>query len=97
MPANDIILRGVWANIPNCGIILGGWWTALFVPRLGSEKWQLVAYMTIQTAVVGAMASAGRNQTQAIILVVITLWVNIPMSALNFAMVSLGLENQADM
>lgn len=53
--------------------------------------------MTIQTAVVGAMASAGRDKVQAIILVVITLWVNIPMSVLNFAMVSLGLENQVDM
>jgi hypothetical protein len=90
-------LRGIWANIPNCGIILGGVYSAIFVPRLGSEKWQLVSYMTIQTAVVGAMASSGRNKAQAIVLVVITLTVNIPMSVLNFAMVSLGLENQMDM
>lgn len=90
-------MRGIWANIPNCGTILGGWYCALFVPRLGSEKWQLVVYMSIQTAVVGAMASAGRDKVEAIILVVITLWVNMPMALLNFAMVSLGLEDQADM
>jgi hypothetical protein len=97
VPKNNIILRGVWANIPNCGIILGGVYSAIFVPHLGSEKWQLVSYMTIQTAVVGAMSSAGRNKVQAIILVVITLTVNMPMSVINFAMVSLGLENQVDM
>ncbi|OQV10594.1 hypothetical protein CLAIMM_14571 [Cladophialophora immunda] len=96
VPPDNIILRGIWANIPNCGTILGGWWSALVVPRLGSEKWQLVGYITVQTAVVGAMASAGRDKVEAIILVVITLWVNIPMSVLNFAMVSLGLQNQVD-
>lgn len=53
--------------------------------------------MTIQTAVIGSMASAGRNKGEAITLLIIALWVNIPMSVLNFAMVSLGLENQEDM
>ncbi len=95
--ADDIIRRGLYANMPYFGIIIGGWWSALVVPRIGHEKWQLVAYMTIQTAIIGSMASAGRNQTQAIILVIIALWVNIPMSVLNFAMVSLGLQSQEDM
>jgi hypothetical protein len=81
----------------NFGIILGGWYSALIVPRIGHEKWQLVAYMTIQTAVVGSMSTAGRNKAEAIALVIIALWVNIPMSVLNFAMVSLGLQNQEDM
>jgi hypothetical protein len=90
-------MRGVYANMVNFGIIIGGWYSALIVPRIGYEKWQLVAYMTIQTAVVGSMASVGRDKAQAIALVIIALWVNIPMSVLNFAMVSLGLQNQEDM
>ena len=83
--------------MPQFGIMIGGVWLFLVVPRIGHEKWQLVAYMTIQTAVVGAQASAGRNKVQALILVIITLWVNQPMSGINFAMVSLGLKNQVDM
>lgn len=90
-------MRGVYANMGYFGIIIGGWWSALVVPRIGHERWQLVAYMTIQTAIVGTMASTGRSKGQAIALVIITLWVNIPMSVLNFAMVSLGLKNQEDM
>ena len=75
----------------------GSWYAALVAPRIGHEKWQLVAYMTIQTAMVGAMASDGRNKAQAIVLVLITQIVNIPMTVVNFGMVSLGLKNQVDM
>lgn len=79
------------------GTIMGSYYSAAVVPRIGHEKWQLVAYMTLQTAVVGAMASDGRNKAQAIVLVLITSTVNIPMTVVNFGVVSLGLEDQLDM
>lgn len=90
-------MRGVYANMVSYGTIMGAVWAAVLCPRLGSEKWQLVVYMTIQTSLVGAMASAGRNKNQAIALVVLITTVNIPMSVLNFAKVSLDLKNQGDM
>ena len=77
---------------------MGDWYTAIFVPRIPlSEKWQLVLYITIQTALVGAMASDGTNKPQAILLVLLASLVNIPNTVINWAMVSLGLQDQVDM
>lgn len=95
--AEDPIMRGVYANMVSYGIILGSIYSTIFCPRLGSEKWQLVCYMSIQTALVGAMSTAGRNKHQAIALVLLINTVNMPMSVLNFAKVTLDLKNQMDM
>jgi hypothetical protein len=54
------------------GTIMGDWYACLIVPGLPiNEKWQLVMYITIQTALVDAMASDGRNKVQAILLVLL--------------------------
>lgn len=90
-------MRGVYANMVSYGVILGSCWAAASCSRFGSEKWQLVAYMTIQTAIIGAMSSVGRNKTQAIVLILLFGCANQPISVLNFGMISLHLEDQADM
>lgn len=67
------------------------------MPRLGHERWQLVAFLTLQTALIGSMASIGINdKAQAIATVVIVAACNLPPSPLSFGMVSLGLDDQND-
>lgn len=95
--SNDTIIRGVYANMVSFGTIIAGWYCLIFMPRLGHERWQLVAFITAQTALIGSMASIGINdKAQAIATVVIVAACNLPPSPLSFGMVSLGLEDQND-
>lgn len=66
--------------------------------RLGHEKWQLVTFMVLQTALIGSMASVGINDaTQAVATIVIgSACVTAP-QLVSFTMLSLGLDDQNDM
>ena len=66
--------------------------------HLNFERWQIVFFITAQTALVGALASVGvYDKVKAIVLVfVLACCINQPLYML-FTMVSLGLEDQADM
>lgn len=95
--SNDTIIRGVYANMVSFGTIIAGWYCAGVMPWIGHERWQLVAFITAQTALIGSMASIGVNdKAQAIATVVIVAACNLPPSPLSFGMVSLGLDDQND-
>ncbi|KAF2188562.1 MFS general substrate transporter [Zopfia rhizophila CBS 207.26] len=97
VPARNTIIRGVYANMVSFGTILAGWYCVLVMPWVGHERWQLVTLITMQTALIGSMASIGINdKAQAIATVVIVSACNLPPSPLSFGMVSLGLDDQTD-
>ncbi|KAF2733303.1 MFS general substrate transporter [Polyplosphaeria fusca] len=97
VPANDTIIRGVYANMVSFGTIIAAWYCVTVMPWVGHERWQLVGFMVAQTALIGSMASIGINdKAQAIATVIIVAACNLPPSPLSFGMVSLGLDDQAD-
>lgn len=98
VPANDPIIRGVYANMVSFGTIIAGWYCIGIMPWIKRERYQLIAMMVIQTALIGSLASVGINdKAQAIGTVVAVATVNLPPSPLSFGMVSLLLEDQGDM
>ncbi|KAF2264088.1 MFS general substrate transporter [Lojkania enalia] len=97
VPANDTIIRGVYANMVSFGTIIAGWYCITVMPWVGHERWQLVGCIVAQTALIGSLASVGINdKAQAIATVVIVAACNLPPSPLSFGMVSLGLDDQND-
>jgi hypothetical protein len=97
VPANDTIIRGVYANMVSFGTIIAGWYCVTVMPWVGHERWQLVTLIVTQTALIGSMASIGiGDKAQAIATVVIVAACNLPPSPLSFGMVSLGLDDQND-
>ena len=95
--SNDTMIRGVYANMVSFGTIIAAWYCVSLMPRLGHERWQLVAFITVQTALIASMASIGLNdKAQAIATVIIVAACNLPPSPLSFGMVSLGLDDQND-
>lgn len=95
--SNETIIRGVYANMVSFGTIVAGWYCVSLMPRLGHERWQLVGFITAQTALIGSMASIGiHDKAQAIATVIIVSACNLPPSPLSFGMVSLGLDDQTD-
>ncbi|ROT42671.1 MFS general substrate transporter [Sodiomyces alkalinus F11] len=98
IPEDEIIMRGVYAIIFSCGTWSAGLIVVFICSRLHNEKWQLVAFTVVQTALIGSMASVGANdKAQAIVTVVIAAMTITPPQLLSFTMLSFGLEDQADM
>lgn len=78
--------------------MLAGFITVSIVPRLGHERWQLVTFLCIQTAMIGSMSTIGPgDRAQAIASVIIIPAMTAPPHFLSFAMVSFGLDDQTDM
>ncbi|PGH17415.1 hypothetical protein AJ80_04785 [Polytolypa hystricis UAMH7299] len=97
VPADQVILRGVWANFISFGTMVAGWYCAGLMPWIKHEKWQLVGCIVIQTSLIGSMASVGiTDKAQAIGTVIAIASVNLPPSPLSFGMVSLHLNDQTD-
>jgi hypothetical protein len=96
-PADNIIIRGVYANMVSFGTMLGSLYAFAILPRLGHERLQGITYMILQTAFIGSMASVGDDKTKAIVFIILVSLVNIPMTPLIYGMISLGLKDQADM
>uniref|UniRef100_A0A8H7K3N3 Major facilitator superfamily (MFS) profile domain-containing protein n=1 Tax=Bionectria ochroleuca TaxID=29856 RepID=A0A8H7K3N3_BIOOC len=93
----DPIIKGVYANMVSFGSMIAGWYCFSLMPWLKHEKWQLVACITIQTALVGSLSSVGlTDKGQAIATVILVATVNLLPSPLSFGMVSLHLEDQTD-
>ncbi|KAJ3536020.1 hypothetical protein NM208_g6897 [Fusarium decemcellulare] len=96
-PADQIIIRGVYASLVSFGTIVSGWYCISLMPWIKHEKWQLVGCIAIQVALVGSMSSVGINdKAQAIGTVIAVAAVNNPPSPLSFGMVSLHLQDQTD-
>ena len=97
-PSTPVIMKGVWAIIFSCGTWIAGLTTVFICSRLHHEKWQLVAFTVVQTALIGSMSSVGSDdETQAIVTVVITAATITPLQLLSFTMLSFGLSDQADL
>lgn len=98
VPADQPIMRGVYATIFSCGTFCGGLLMVLVCSRLHHEKWQLVFFMVAQTALIGSMASVGiHDKAQAIVTVVIGAAMITPPQLVSFTMLSFGLDDQTDM
>jgi uncharacterized membrane protein len=97
VPADQPIIRGVYANMVSFGSMLAGWYCVSLMPWLKHEKWQLVGCIVIQTALIGSLASVGPlDKAQAIGTVIAVATVNLPPSPISFGMVSLHLDDQTD-
>lgn len=97
VPEDKPIIRGVYANMISFGTMIAGWYCVGLMPWLKHEKWQLVGCITIQTALIGSLASVGlQDKAQAIATVILVASVNLPPSPLSFGMVSLHLTDQTD-
>jgi len=98
IPANDIIMKGVYAIIFSCGTWIAGLLTVFVCSRLHHEKWQLVGFTVVQTALIASMASVGSDdKAQAIVTVVLAATTITPPQLLSFTMLSFGLEDQEDL
>ncbi|CAK7210123.1 hypothetical protein SBRCBS47491_000664 [Sporothrix bragantina] len=76
---------------------MAGWYMLGVMPWIKHERWQIIAFVVIQTALIGSLASVGVNdKIQAIITVVIVSMCNLPPSPISFSMVSLHLKDQTD-
>jgi hypothetical protein len=80
-------------RLPVAGISL-----VLIFSRLNHERWQIVFCIVIQIALTGSLASLGINgNAQAVATVfILSCFVNQPLF-LSFSIISLALEDQADM
>ncbi|KAJ9621393.1 uncharacterized protein PV06_04796 [Exophiala oligosperma] len=97
VPADKPIIRGIYANITTLATwvsLISVW---VFCARFGHEKWQIFGFICCQTAFVGALSTVGiDDKAKAIALVfLMSCFINQPLYML-FSMVSLNLEDQAD-
>ncbi|KAL4926336.1 fungal trichothecene efflux pump [Aspergillus undulatus] len=97
VPAGDSIMQGVYANMFSFGTILAGILILTVVPMAGHERWQMISYLIVQTAMIGSMGSVGpEDKAQAIATIIIVAITVTPPQYLAFGMISLGLDSQAD-
>ena len=98
VPADKIIIRGIYANMTGFGVIVAGCYCLGIMPWIGHERWQLVFLTMVQTAMVGGLASVKLHQSgKAIAFVIINGASATSVSPLVFGMISLGLVDQTDM
>lgn len=95
---DDLILRGVYANLSAWGTWISGSSVAFICSRLNHERWQIVLCIVIQTALIGSLASVGIHDKAQAIATVFTLscFVNQPFY-ISFSVISLGIDDQSDM
>jgi hypothetical protein len=91
----DKIIQGLYAELIPLGSISAGLILAFICPLIGHERWQMVALMTVETALIGSLASLGVNsRIQAIATVpFLSISISLP-QLLAFAMISLGLGEE---
>ncbi|KAL4758054.1 fungal trichothecene efflux pump [Aspergillus foveolatus] len=97
VPADDITLQGVYANMVSFGTILAGTMIITIVPKAGHERWQMIGFLVVQTAMIGSLGSVGvDDKAQAIATIIIVAATVTPPQFLAFGMISLALDSQAD-
>ncbi|KAF2682522.1 MFS general substrate transporter [Lentithecium fluviatile CBS 122367] len=89
------IIQGLYAELIPLGSISAGLILAFGCSKLGHERWQMVALMTIETALIGSLASLGvDSRVQAIAMVpFLSISISLP-QLMAFAMISLGLGEE---
>ena len=69
----------------------------LICSRVGHERWQIVTFMCLQTALIGSLASVGlKDKAQAIVTIIFGSATVTPPQLVSFTMLSLNLEDQND-
>lgn len=97
VPATQPILRGVYATIFSYGTLLGGMIMVVICSRVNHERWQLVTFMILQTALIASLASVGiHDKGQAIATVILGSACVTPPQLVSFTMLSLNLKDQND-
>ncbi|RDW65636.1 uncharacterized protein DSM5745_09375 [Aspergillus mulundensis] len=97
VPAGDSTLQGVYANMVSFGTILAGTMIITIVPKVGHERWQMIGFLIVQTAMIGSLGSVGADdKAQAIATIIIVAATVTPPQFLAFGMISLALDSQAD-
>ncbi|CAG8960647.1 hypothetical protein HYFRA_00013525 [Hymenoscyphus fraxineus] len=95
---NDIIIRGLYANITSFSTFLSSIYCMAVMPWVGHERWQLMFLVTTQTAFTGALASLTIiDKGRAIAFVLLAGMTASSCSPLIAGTVSLGLDDQKDM
>ncbi|KAF2663016.1 MFS general substrate transporter [Lophiostoma macrostomum CBS 122681] len=91
----DPIIRGLYAELIPLGSVTSGLILAFVCSRIGFERWQLVFLMTMETALIGSLASVGvTDRIQAMVTIVfLSISVSLP-QLMSFAMISLGLGDE---
>lgn len=98
VPAEDLIIRGVYANVTSFAVMLAALYCLFVMPWVGHERWQLVALACLQTAFIGGSASLGvEDKGRAIAFLLVAGTAATSSSPLVFGMISLGLDDQTDM
>lgn len=70
----------------------------LICSRVNHERWQLVVFMCLQTALIGSLASVGiHDKAQAIVTIILGSATVTPPQLVTFTMLSLNLKDQNDM
>lgn len=93
----DPITKGLYAEAIPLGTIISSFVVVLICARVGHERWQLVTFMILQTALLGSLASVGVNdKIQAIVTIVCLSSTVTPPQLLSFTMLSLGIDDQTD-
>jgi hypothetical protein len=96
--STDPIERGLYAEAIPLGTIISSILTVTICARVHRERWQLVVWTTVQTAIIGSLASVGLDdKIQAIISIVCLSSTVTPPQLLSFTMLSLGIDDQTDM
>jgi sugar phosphate permease len=91
------ISKGLYAEAIPLGTIIASLIVVTICARVGYERWQLVAFMAIETALIGSLASVGVNDKAQAICTIIFLSATVtPPQLLSFTMLSLGIEKQED-
>ncbi|KAF2113794.1 fungal trichothecene efflux pump [Lophiotrema nucula] len=97
IPADDIMKRGLFANIANWSTPIAALYGMLIMPWVHHERWQVTGLATLQTAFTGALASVGRNtQGMTIFFLLVAGSAATATNILVFGTVSLLLEDQTD-
>lgn len=89
------IVQGLYAELIPLGSVVAGLVVAFVCARIGHERWQLVALMSIETALIGSLSSLGVDSRIQAIATIPFLSVSISLPQLmSFAMISLGLGEE---
>lgn len=98
LQSNDTIMRGLYANMTSFATILAAVYLNLVMPWIKHERWQLVGLATMQTAMIGALSSIDLDsKARTIVFLILAGASSTSTSVLIFGMISLLLEDQADM
>ncbi|OAA54358.1 Fungal trichothecene efflux pump [Niveomyces insectorum RCEF 264] len=98
IPANNTIMRGVYAEITSFSTIMSAIYGMAIMPWVGHERWQLVALTAGQTIFLGAVSSLSlTSKARTIAFTLIAGSCSTSSSMLTFGTIGLFLDDQADM